>query len=427
MNTNLKSAFLQGSSAEASAAFHEYLRQAARESLWQAMEAEIEALCGAKYHPNPQSDYKRAGSDLGSVYLGSKKQAIRKPRVRKREGGEVQLKTYQVASSGDELFEQTVALVQEGISQRGLSRATSKGISKSSISRLWAEKSLDHLSKIRERALDQTSWIALMIDGVYVGKDQCVVVALGIDEDGNKQVLDFEPGSSESVETVLRLISRLVERGVNSLTSRRLLIVRDGSKAIQGAVARVWPEALQQTCLVHLERNISDRLRRVDREESKRLFKRLRQAQGSKAGSEAYDDLIRFVGQRNQEAANQLREHREAALCFHGLDVPSTLNVTFLSSNLIENVIRNWREKSHHVKRWKHTGDMISRWMASGLLWAENGFRKIRHYEDLKHLKEALSAEALASPSAPHSTASVEHVATVEARKKNLETLNQKV
>jgi hypothetical protein len=42
--------------------------------------------------------------------------------------------------------------------------------------------------------------------------------------------------------------------------------------------------------------------------------------------------------------------------------------VTFLSTNLIENVLRNWREATGNVKRWNEKEDMIPLWMASGLL-----------------------------------------------------------
>jgi hypothetical protein len=63
-----------------------------------------------------------------------------------------------------------------------------------------------------------------------------------------------------------------------------------------------------------------------------------------------------------------------------------TLNVSFLSTNLIENMLRNWREATGNVKRWNEKEDMIPLWMASGLLWAEAGFRRIRHAEDLPRL-----------------------------------------
>jgi hypothetical protein len=65
------------------------------------------------------------------------------------------------------------------------------------------------------------------------------------------------------------------------------------------------------------------------------------------------------------------------------------------------------------VKRWNEKEDMVSRWMASGLLWAESGFRKIRHAEDLPQLATALSlsttasapADAVASPCVPSESA----------------------
>ena len=62
------------------------------------------------------------------------------------------------------------------------------------------------------------------------------------------------------------------------------------------------------------------------------------------------------------------------------------LNITFLSTNLIESVLRNWREATGNIKRWNEKEDMVSRWMASGLLWAEAVFRKVRCHEDLPRL-----------------------------------------
>jgi putative transposase len=66
---------------------------------------------------------------------------------------------------------------------------------------------------------------------------------------------------------------------------------------------------------------------------------------------------------------------------------------------MIENVIRNWREHTNNVKRWTVKKDMIERWAATGLLWAEGGFRRIRHYEDLPKLREALARSLVDSAS----------------------------
>ena len=90
-------------------------------------------------------------------------------------------------------------------------------------------------------------------------------------------------------------------------------------------------------------------------------------------------------------------------LAFHSLNVPSTLNTTFLSTNIIENMIRNWRDATGNVKLWKEKEDMVSRWTASGMLWSEAGFNKVRHAKDIGALVTALStpegADWLRSPS----------------------------
>ena len=102
-----------------------------------------------------------------------------------------------------------------------------------------------------------------------------------------------------------------------------------------------------------------------------------------RAGEEAFEELLDFVSERNAAAALALANRKDALLAFHRLDVPSTLNITFLSTNLIVNTLRNWREATSNVKRWNENEEMVARWMASGLLWAEAGFRRIRHAEDL--------------------------------------------
>ena len=397
----LREAFVQGGAREATEFFNEVIRGCVREAFWQMMAEEVDSLCGKRYHPAPDCDYKRAGSETGSVYLDGEKEKVKRPRVRHETGGEVRLESYRAASSQAGLFEEIVGLVGEGISQRGLERSSKGKISKSSISRMWEEKSREQLAALRERSLDDAEWLAVMIDGVFVGKETCVVIALGIDTKGRKQVLDFEVGSSESAETVGRLIGRLDKRGVRPANNMALLVVRDGSQAIASAVSRHWPGAVQQACLVHVERNIADRLRRRDRSESQRLFRRLREAEGSEAGEEAFEDLREFLAERNAAAALALADRKDEILSVHRLGIPSTLNVSFLSTNAIENLIRNWRAHTDNIKRWNVKGDMVERWAASGLLWAESGFRRIRHYEDLPKLKDALERSFLASVPAP--------------------------
>jgi hypothetical protein len=72
------------------------------------------------------------------------------------------------------------------------------------------------------------------------------------------------------------------------------------------------------------------------------------------------------------------------------LNVPLTLNVSLLSTNLIENAIHNYRRQTRRVTRWNPASNQVDRWSATALLWVERGFRKIKGHEDLGALILAL-------------------------------------
>jgi transposase-like protein len=101
---------------------------------------------------------------------------------------------------------------------------------------MWVEKSREQLELLRNRFLGDPDWLAILIDGVWLTRELCVVVAVGIDIEGKKQVLDFEQGPSENTTVVSKLISRLAKRGVKANEQRLLLVLRDGSAAIAAAV-----------------------------------------------------------------------------------------------------------------------------------------------------------------------------------------------
>jgi len=80
--------------------------------------------------------------------------------------------------------------------------------------------------------------------------------------------------------------------------------------------------------------------------------------------------------------------------------------VTFLSTNHIENVMRNSRGLIGKVCRWNPKTDQLTRWMGVALLRAQEGFRRVRGHKELGELAAALgragsAASSLRSSSAP--------------------------
>jgi putative transposase len=164
-------------------------------------------------------------------------------------------------------------------------------------------------------------------------------------------------------------------------------------------VRHFWPDAVQQECLVHIERGLCGKLSWKHQSEVVSRMNRLRGVQGAEAGEEAFEELLEFVREKNLAAAEGLESRREGILAFHRLDVPATLNVTFLSTNHIENVMRNSRGTIGRVCRWNAKTDQLSRWMGVALLRAQEGFRRVRGHKEMGELATALGRAGSAASS----------------------------
>ena len=117
----------------------------------------------------------------------------------------------------------------------------------------------------------------------------------------------------------------------------------------------------------------------------------LRGVQGEAAGEEAFDGVLKYVKERNFAAFEALSARRDGILAFHRLNVPATLNVTFLSTNHIENVMGNARGTIGRVCRWHDETNQLARWMSVALLRAQSGFRRVRGHKELPDLVTALA------------------------------------
>ena len=407
---NLLELLGQVDAGETGKVFREFLRGGARLMLANVMAEEVSGLCGAKYHPADEAAFQRAGSAPGAVLWEGRREAVRRPRVRRKTGGgteEVSLETYRAARQPDQLHAAILRALVAGVSGREMQQVhpESPGVSKSSVSRLWAEAGVKLVEALRTRDIASKDWLVLVLDGIVLSKDQTAVVALGITADGKKHILDFELGSTENYEVCRDLVRRLVERGF--APAGNLLAVLDGAKPLKKGVLKFFPDAVIQRCLVHKEQNIRARLSRRNWGENARLFKRLREVQGGQAAREVLGELEQFLETKNAAALASLREAGDELIALHQLEVPSTLHRSLLSTNLIENSFRNTRRKIGRVTRFRAETDQASRWLAYALSEVEKGFHRIAGWRDLGHLAAALRRGSSLPDGPPLETASV--------------------
>jgi transposase-like protein len=272
--------------------------------------------------------------------------------------------------------------------------------SKSSVSRLWMREGARMLEEFRARDIRRDDWLVLMLDGIRLANDLWAVVALGVAQDGTKHMLDFEIGASENAAVATALCERLVERGFAPKQSCRLLCVFDGAKALRKAARKVWRNPVFQRCLVHKERNLKRYLSKRHWGELAVLISRLRKVQGAQEAREALAELRAFLEGKNAQALASLDEAGEEVIALHLLEVPNTLHRNLLSTNIIENSIRNVRGKLGRVTRWREETDQPRRWLAMALTETEKGFQKLAGYRDLPWLAQALARKDKATADA---------------------------
>lgn len=407
--------------------FHGAVRGVVREGLLQIIKDEVELLCGPSYRPSAGGQYRRAGTEPVRIRTSEGAEFIDKRRVRQRQPDgreqEVRLNSYAEIKRRKGMFDEVLEAICHGASGRGVGQML--GVSASQVCARWQARSRELLAEFRGRDLAPIAVLSLLVDGVFLGKERCVVVALAVDGEGHKHLLDFEEGSSESAEVVMALFTKLKARGLAAGVARRLLVTRDGSEAIAKAVRHFWPDAVQQECLVHVERGLCAKLSYKHQGEVVRRMNRLRAVEGADVGEEAFKELVEFVRGKNLAAAESLAARKDGILAFHRLNVPATLNVTFLSTNHIENVMRNARLVVGRVARWQDQTDQVARWMGVALLKAQEGFHRVRGHQELGALAAALgragsAASSLRSSAAPPARPSGEEQISLPASSNSL-------
>ena len=129
------------------------------------------------------------------------------------------------------------------------------------------EVSPDLISRVTDAVLEERAWQNRPLDPVYpvvffdalrveirdegLVKNKAVYVALALDTEGHKHVLGLWLEQSEGAKFWLKVMNELKTRGVGDV----LIAVVDGLKGFPEAIASVFPDAVVQTCIVHLIRS----------------------------------------------------------------------------------------------------------------------------------------------------------------------------
>jgi putative transposase len=153
------------------------------------------------------------------------------------------------------------------------------GLSPTSISRLCKDWEAEH-ERFRTRSLRFHRYAYLFVDGVHVsvrlGEDDrlCLLVVIGVREDGVKELLAVEDGYRESTESWAAVMRDLKDRGLNEPR----LVVGDGALGTWAALRDVFPGARRQACWVHKIARVLDALPKRLQPDAKKLLHEMMEA-----------------------------------------------------------------------------------------------------------------------------------------------------
>jgi putative transposase len=172
-------------------------------------------------------------------------------------------------------------------------------VSKETISRI-TDKVIEEMNDWTSRPLEST-YAAIFIDAIVVKvRDGQVAnrpfyAAIGVTLAGERDILGLWAGTGgEGAKFWMAVLTDLKNRGVNDT----FFVVCDGLKGLPEVVSNVWPQAIVQTCIIHLIRNTFRLTSRKYWDELKRDVKPIYTAVNATAARTAFDDLADKWGQR---------------------------------------------------------------------------------------------------------------------------------
>ena len=250
-----------------------------------------------------------------------------------------------------------------------------EGLSASTITRLKASW-WEEYETWRKRDLSGKRYVYIWADGVYFtprldGDRQCMLVIIGADAYGEKDVLAIMDGFRENADSWRDLLRGLKKRG---LTVPPELAIGDGALGFWTALRDIFPDTREQRCWVHKTANVTGAMPKSLREKAKADLQDIWMAETKKEANAAFDLFVETYGVKYERAVAKLVKDREELLAFY--DFPAEHWKHIRTTNPIESVfatVRNRTRKTKGCLNRKTALAMVFRLMMS----AKRKWRKI--------------------------------------------------
>jgi putative transposase len=367
----------------------DFLRPLVQEIVQQVLEAEMDEALGAeKGERTPGRQGYRSGYYGRTLITRVGKLELRVPQDRQGRFRTEVFERYQRSEKA--LVGALTEMYVQGVSTRKVKAITEElcghEVSASTISRL--NKSLDEeLERFAQRKLPE-AYPYLILDARYekvrengVIASQAVMIAIGVDWEGRRNVLAVELANREWQSSWKEFCLELKARGLNGVE----VVISDDHAGLRKAIAEVFSEAVWQRCYVHFLRNALDYLpRKADHD----CLTELRWIYDRRSIDEARQDLAAWLkkwSNRYPKLCDWVEGNIEETLTFYRL--PRQHHKNLKSTNLLERLNEEIKRRTLVVRIFPNTPACLRLIRALAVEMHENWIEATR-YLNMEFLKE---------------------------------------
>jgi putative transposase len=240
-----------------------------------------------------------------------------------------------------------------GISVRkiaGVTEALSRvKVGKDAVSRI-AMRLEEQQREWRERSLEEKGYPYLYLDATYLKvrwasrvTTMALLVCVGVDEEGFREVLAVEVAGSEKAAAYASMLRGLVDRGLWGVH----LVVSDDHEGIKAAVAGELPGARWQRCVVHFERNVLSSVPASEMSAVADDLKAVFRVRREKTARALAEEFVELYGKRFPKAVSVFEAGIGDALTY--LHYPGSHHAKLRTTNMLERLFKEVKRRTRVV------------------------------------------------------------------------------
>ena len=213
------------------------------------------------------------------------------------------------------------------------------------------KKAYANIELWRNRDLGGTTYPYVYVDGIYLKRNWggsfeniAVLVAIGVDEAGYRDVLGAAEGMKEDKASWHNFFQWLKSRGLKGVQ----LIIGDKCLGMLEAATEVYPDAKYQRCIVHFYRNVFSVVPRGKIALIAKMLKAIHAQESKEASMEKAKDVIEALEKMKlKEAAKKIKDGIDETLAYTAFPYEHWLKIR--TNNVIERVNREIRRRTRVV------------------------------------------------------------------------------